>query len=513
MANAISVNIRPKKYAKPSLNNLLHNTGLEEATYWIKDKSYIYSSIDIDSKEKAEQIWQNWLNEAKKRYTERVGKKVQKKQILIEEGLIIIGRDVEDTAPETIVKIFKDFKEWFEKRHNTKVLGYFYHAQEGHIDLVSNEFKQNRHIHFFFSNVSNEGLSVRRTFKKEDLSELQTKIYECAKKYIPTIERAENYLRKGQKSPKHIPHRIFRELRRKEEVKRILDNHNIKRYEQMIKLLNQQLERYKKTHNGIKGLARAHFDKELEDNEVLIFANEKFVDLVIENEKIKSLKKEINELKNAPAPAPKIEYKEIEKIVYKEDTKKIKELEDELKKERIKKDEYFELLQKKEEMIKLLNQQLLRIKKDKERLEDKIEELEKQTEKLKRKNEELSETLKEYKNEKVSELRKFIEKNIDEDDSIDEEIKKMREQINEIEIAKKAKINELDDIEKLVLDIDDYLRDENRQIERLNKEIQELEEQKRAKKREDNESNEIKEDRKTPKKMTKNKRIKGFKLR
>ena len=217
MANTLTIQLRPtKKYSAPSIANLIHNAGLAKATYWLKEaKGNIKNKYTIPSVKKAIENWRWWEHFAKEIILQKKNRKPLKNQILIEEGLMIIGKDVPKKDPKIFIEIFKEFANWFEEKYKTQILFWSFHNHEGHLDQEG-EFSENLHIHFFFLNVDKEGNSVRRQIKKTDLSYFQSKIYEIGKKYIPTLERATNYKELGLKAPKHLSHREFRTKKVKE---------------------------------------------------------------------------------------------------------------------------------------------------------------------------------------------------------------------------------------------------------------------------------------------------------
>ena len=213
MANSLTIQLRPtRKYDKPSVANLFHNAGLSKATYWIKNPDSLISNLDLKNltTRQAVNLWRKWEEEATNLVIKNKGKNPQEKQVLIEEGLMVIGKDVLEKDPKIFIKIFEEFKEWFEKKYNTKIVAYFFHNHEGYIDEKTGDFSTNLHIHFFFRNVDIFGNSVRRQIKKSDLSLFQDKIFEIGKKYIPNLERATNYKELGLKAPKHKSHREYR---------------------------------------------------------------------------------------------------------------------------------------------------------------------------------------------------------------------------------------------------------------------------------------------------------------
>ena len=153
MANILTIQLRPtKKYSAPSVANLFHNAGLSKATYWLKDADSIISNLDLKNltTKQAVNLWREWEQQATDLVLKNKGKRPQKRQILIEEGLMVIGKDVLEKDPKTFIEIFEEFKKYFEEKYNTKILAYFFHNHEGHIDLEEGEFSTNLHIHFFF---------------------------------------------------------------------------------------------------------------------------------------------------------------------------------------------------------------------------------------------------------------------------------------------------------------------------------------------------------------------------
>ena len=217
MANANSVIIRnSKKSSTPSAANLAHNSTLRKANYWLdKDKEILQSYKPKDLKE-VNRIWQNWCNMARARYLQKHKRQIRADAVLIEEGLIVIGKDVV-ADDKQIEKIAKDFFAKFEKDNNTRVLHYAIHTHEGHEKSGTQEI--NRHIHFLFDNVDKDGNMVRRNWKRSYLKQLQDDIYEASKKHIANIQRATDYAKLGQKAPKQKHHRVFRKEQEQKDLK------------------------------------------------------------------------------------------------------------------------------------------------------------------------------------------------------------------------------------------------------------------------------------------------------
>lgn len=207
MANANSISIRStKNYKTPSASNLAHNCGLKVATYWLDKNPDLAQSQKIDSYKEVNEIWNQWITEAKELYSKTHQRQIRDDAVIIEEGLIVIGSDVEDRDNLDKLRLMTlAFIEKFEKDNNTKVLYWSIHDHEGKDD----EHK-NLHVHFFFSNVNNNGDMVRRNWKKSYMAQLQTDIYDASMPYFKSVERAKNYQELGLKAPKHQHHRVFR---------------------------------------------------------------------------------------------------------------------------------------------------------------------------------------------------------------------------------------------------------------------------------------------------------------
>jgi len=245
MSNSITIQLRPtRKYDKPSVANLFHNAGLSKANYWIKNPDNLISNLDLKNltTRQAVDLWREWEQQATDLVLKNKGKRPQKRQVLIEEGLMVIGKDILEKDPKTFIEIFEKFKKYFEKKYNTKILAYFFHNHEGHIDLEEGEFSTNLHIHFFFLNVDKEGNSVRRQIKKTDLSYFQTKIHEIGIKYIQDLERATDYKKLGLKAPKHLSHREYRTQKIKDTQLRLAPEiKSIKKENKELKEENKEL--------------------------------------------------------------------------------------------------------------------------------------------------------------------------------------------------------------------------------------------------------------------------------
>lgn len=237
MANANAVKIRSTKkkangkpkYPKPSGANLAHNSAVNKATYWLNDGNKIIQSQSYNNTHEVNADWIKWENEARERYKNNPNNQraIKSNAVLLEEGLIIIGTDV-NAKEKDIEKIVKDFVAKFEKDNNTKVRHWAYHNHEGHEEDGKEII--NRHVHFIFDNVDNNGVMVRRNWKRDYFKQLQTDIFDISKKYIKNIERAkeseyeeveiEDRIVKVN-TRKQIHHRVFRHMKENEQVQEL----------------------------------------------------------------------------------------------------------------------------------------------------------------------------------------------------------------------------------------------------------------------------------------------------
>lgn len=253
MANANAVIIRkPKIYKIPTSSNLAHNAGITQATYWLNNGKDMIQSIKFKDMEEINNIWKKWEEDAKTRYKNNPLNKrsLKSNAVIVEEGLVVIGTHVKATKNE-IVKILNDFVRKFQKDNNTTILHIAYHTHEGHEDTNKNEVI-NRHAHFLFANVSNNGVMIRRNWKRDYLKQLQDDIFEISKKYIPNIERGKEATHKEVyidgtlvkiNERKHKHHRVYREQQNQEAIRnQLIKEQSLKEKEliEKIKTLQKQ---------------------------------------------------------------------------------------------------------------------------------------------------------------------------------------------------------------------------------------------------------------------------------
>jgi len=382
MANTLTIQLRPtKKYSAPSIANLIHNAGLAKATYWLKEaKGNIKNKYTIPSVKKAIENWRWWEHFAKEIILQKKHRKPLKNQILIEEGLMIIGKDVPKKDPKIFIEIFKEFANWFEEKYKTQILFWSFHNHEGHLDQEG-EFSENLHIHFFFRNVNNDGESVRRQIKKEDLSYFQSKIYEIGKKYIPTLQRATNYKELGLKAPKHLSHREYRTQKIKDTQLRLAPEiKSIKKENKELKEENKEL------------LARV---KDLKEENKRI--REQFKELGAVRQDYAKLEQLVRELKEK-IKAKNLTIEEMQE----EFNKQLEELKEKLKEEQEKKEKLKDLAYSKKyqkdnrnatnaEVVEFLENKVKELQKKLLQSENRVQLLQEENKKLKQENNKIEE--------------------------------------------------------------------------------------------------------------------------
>lgn len=264
MANCNAIKIRPRKNPIPTPANLAHNCAMKKANYWLNDGEEIIQSKSYDDYRKLNEDFKNWEKEAEQRYSNNENKKrkLRSDAVKIEEGMLIIGTDVE-ISNENIVNMINDFVNKFESENNTKVRHWAYHNHEGHINEQSKEII-NRHVHFLFDNVSNTGEMVRKNWKRDYFSKLQDDIYQVSIKYA-NVERAQkstyHTVKIGDREvkvndKKGVHHRVYRKQKEQEQARQ-------KDLKLEIKKLREQLQEEKATRKDYAELEQ--LNKELKE--------------------------------------------------------------------------------------------------------------------------------------------------------------------------------------------------------------------------------------------------------
>jgi hypothetical protein len=153
-----SINIQPVKAGSES-----HNLREKELDYVKKELTPLNESISHDT-------IANRLETINAKYIATVGQQMQKKANPIREGVIVIDKSTEMWQLEELAKAY-------ENRFGMRAIQIHMHNDEGHMDLITQEWKPNYHAHMVFDwTDKNTGKSVK--MNRQDMAEMQTL---CAK--------------------------------------------------------------------------------------------------------------------------------------------------------------------------------------------------------------------------------------------------------------------------------------------------------------------------------------------
>lgn len=138
-------------------------------------------------------------------YHSRTGQKIQSKTVTHLSAIVNFNKE---HTPEDIKKVC----DYLEKTFDTKVIQFAMHRDEGHIN-ESGEKVKNYHAHIEFMGLDSLGNSIKRTLKKKELIELQTKTAE-----ILGMERGRNYTAEKAKRPKRLDTYEFKKAKEMESL-------------------------------------------------------------------------------------------------------------------------------------------------------------------------------------------------------------------------------------------------------------------------------------------------------
>lgn len=299
MANCNAIKIRPRKNPIPTPANLAHNCAMKKANYWLTDGAEIIQSKSYDDYRKLNEDFKNWEKEAEERYSKNESKKrkLRSDAVKIEEGMLIIGTDVE-ISNRNIVNMINDFVDKFESENNTKILHWAYHNHEGHINEEGEE-EINRHVHFLFDNVSNSGEMVRKHWKKTYFSKLQDDIYEVSKKYTD-VERAKkstyHTVKIGNREvkindKKGVHHRVYRKQKEQEQARQ-------KDLKEQVKELRGELKSNQAERSDHAKLEQLHKDLRIQIQQKDLTVKEMYKKLESLKEELLSQKEQNSNLQN-----------------------------------------------------------------------------------------------------------------------------------------------------------------------------------------------------------------------
>lgn len=135
-------------------------------------------------------------------YQKRTGQKIQSKTVTHLSAIVNFNKE---HTPEDIKKLC----DYLEKELDTKVIQFAMHRDEGHI--ANGEKIKNYHAHIEFMGLDSQGNSIKRTLKKKELINLQSKTAE-----ILGMQRGRNYVAEKAKRPKRLDTYEFKKAKEME---------------------------------------------------------------------------------------------------------------------------------------------------------------------------------------------------------------------------------------------------------------------------------------------------------
>ena len=258
------------------------------------------------------------------------------------------------------------------------------------INLEQFEIKKNYHCHIEMMGIDSQGKAIKRNrLNRHYLSNLQTFVANTLQ-----MERGRKHSKDKHKDPHEFKEigvakrQAQEELEKKATIKALKEIN--KQIRAQLKEKHAQREHYAKWEAYYKELQEFVKTKKPTMGEVMErignFIGELLEEIENTNKQIQGkdeeieqlqkinnslsrhlldtkkenaqLKEQVQQLQNAPKPEPQVIVKEKEKIVYREDTAKIRQLEKELAEQKRKNAELWEELRKKKHTIKEINQKL-----------------------------------------------------------------------------------------------------------------------------------------------------------
>jgi len=157
---------KTKKMAATSINIQPVKGGSEAHNFRLKELDYVNKELTRLNESTSQDTIPNRLEKIKIRYTETTGQQMQKKATPIREGVIVIQQET------TIVQL-ENFAQDCEKKFGINAFQIHIHRDEGHRDILTQEWKPNLHAHIVFDwTDTSTGKSCK--LNRQDLAEMQT---------------------------------------------------------------------------------------------------------------------------------------------------------------------------------------------------------------------------------------------------------------------------------------------------------------------------------------------------
>ena len=218
---------------KTSIHIIAVKGGSEAHNLRTKELSYVKKELTPLNEKISHDTIANRLQTIKAKYIATVGQQMQKKAAPIREGVIVIHKNTELFELELLAIELK-------KRFGIDAFQIYLHADEGHNDLATGEWKSNYHAHMVFDWTDKEtGKSIR--LNRQDMSEMQTM---CAN--ILNMERGVS------SEKKHLNAMQWKALKTQEELAKgaaaleqlKTENEKIKPKENVSKAISKTAEKY-----------------------------------------------------------------------------------------------------------------------------------------------------------------------------------------------------------------------------------------------------------------------------
>lgn len=359
-------------------------------------------------------------------YEKRTGQKLQSKTATHLSAIVNFNK--EHTTAD--IKKLCDF---LEKELDTKVLQFAMHRDEGHIDEDGTAVK-NYHAHIEFLGLDSQGNSIKRTLKKKELINLQTKTAE-----ILGMQRGRNYVAEKAKRPKRLDTYEFKKAK-ENESKMLLAT------KEQLKDANNQLRTFLKDN----GASRADY-AELEKIKKFLEEKLKSKDLTVEelDTKFKELESLVYSKKVYKETKEKVPFKEVAEH-YESKNKEVN----------AKIEEVAEVLQSPKDLTFFEW-----IKNKFQELKEKIFKLENENEKLKNENENLKERVNSLIDEKCELLKELGEPTSVKNDFKEEIHQKGLNLLSSLSVEEKiAKLKELSNKEIDVKKVQEKMREQKEEL-------------------------------------------------
>lgn len=359
-------------------------------------------------------------------YEKRTGQKLQSKTATHLSAIVNFNKE---HTPADIKKLC----DFLEKELDTKVLQFAMHRDEGHIDEDGTAVK-NYHAHIEFLGLDSQGNSIKRTLKKKELINLQTKTAE-----ILGMQRGRNYVAEKAKRPKRLDTYEFKKAK-ENESKMLLAT------KEQLKDANNQLRTFLKDN----GASRADY-AELEKIKKFLEEKLKSKDLTVEelDTKFKELESLVYSKKVYKETKEKVPFKEVAEH-YESKNKEVN----------AKIEEVAEVLQSPKDLTFFEW-----IKNKFQELKEKIFKLENENEKLKNENENLKERVNSLIDEKCELLKELGEPTSVKNDFKEEIHQKGLNLLSSLSVEEKiAKLKELSNKEIDVKKVQEKMREQKEEL-------------------------------------------------